>query len=347
MVVVGTKFGDTYLNAIDQNPHWELAGIVAKSENSLKIAAKKHNLEEKWCFKHLETALDKIPEVDAVAITTPNNLHYSMARNVIDRKLHIALEKPITETWEDAVDLVHRLDTHPTQKSMVGQTLRGEMMFRLTEYAINSGMIGKIEQILCRSHWWWVDDPQRSWRFTLNNMFLEDIAIHQIEACRMFAGNRKALEVMCQTSTPVSYPLQHIKTTVSGYWKMEDQIDVDFYGSMAARGERTSWHGIYTIFGEKGCIVLDGKQEPYAILEGESKKIGLDTTFGEKLDELLPYTEYNHIAYLLEDFYHAILDDRPAVCDLHQNLGTFAIMKAMEKSAVERRVIDVPKEYVV
>jgi predicted dehydrogenase len=45
-------------------------------------------------------------EVDAVSIATPTPLHYSIARECLERGVHVLVEKPITETLEEARGLV-------------------------------------------------------------------------------------------------------------------------------------------------------------------------------------------------------------------------------------------------
>jgi predicted dehydrogenase len=45
-------------------------------------------------------------EVDAVSIATPTPLHYPIARECLERGVHVLVEKPLTETLEEARSLV-------------------------------------------------------------------------------------------------------------------------------------------------------------------------------------------------------------------------------------------------
>lgn len=45
-------------------------------------------------------------EVDAVSIATPTPLHYPIARECLERGVHVLVEKPVTETLEEARSLV-------------------------------------------------------------------------------------------------------------------------------------------------------------------------------------------------------------------------------------------------
>ena len=136
---------------------------------------------------------------------------------------------------------------------MVGQTARGDYNFRMMEYQLRQGLIGNIEQLQCSAHWWWVDDSEKSWRFTLPNMWLEDIGIHNFDTIRMLLGNPKCLEVFCKSSCPNSYPLKHMWPTASGILSFENNVVVNYFGSMAAKGERTEYPA-FTKFSEMKVV---------------------------------------------------------------------------------------------
>ncbi|MHA1684451.1 MAG: Gfo/Idh/MocA family protein [Promethearchaeota archaeon] len=347
LLVVGTRFGSTWMEAATSSENWDVAGLVARTESSRKEAGKKFNVDVPNQFSTLEAALDNCRGVDAVVIATPNALHYDMAKLVLDRGFHLILEKPIVETWEQAIDLVSRLDENAGSKACVGQTLRGDVMIRFMEHFLREGIIGRIEQLTFESHWNWVDDPsvERNWRFRLPDMFIDDIGIHQIDEIRMILGNSKCDELVAMTMTPPSYPIPGLNATASGIWTMDDGVHVNYFGSMGARGKSEGWYGRVNVFGEKGSIFRGSSGQPYLYLEGEREPIGLDDKYGDDIDELLPLIEFEKIPYILEDFYHAIKDDRAPVTDLHDNINSHAILMAMKQSAREKRVVNVKDEY--
>ncbi|MHA1340086.1 MAG: Gfo/Idh/MocA family protein [Promethearchaeota archaeon] len=340
--VVGTKFGATWMEAAQRNPHWNIVGCAAKTEKSIKSAGKKFNIPKERLFTDFEKALEELSDIDAVAITTPNYLHYKQSKAVLEKKFDLILEKPIVETWEEAISLI-KLLRNSGKKACVGQTLRGELMLRLMAHHLNKGIIGKIHQLNFQSHWFW--NPFDNWRFNLRNMFLDDIGIHQIDTIRMLLNNRKCLSVYAQTYNSELYPIKNINTTCSGLWIMEDNIRVNYFGSMGLKGQELGWYGEIKVFGEKGSVYRDPYSEPIAYLERKIagyKKKGLDS---ENINKILPYSEYIKIPYILEDFYHAIIEDRPPITDLNDNIHSFAILLGMKKSSDENRVITIQKEY--
>lgn len=48
------------------------------------------------------------PEIAAVALATPPHTHHALAIRCIDAKKHVLVEKPVAESWRDAVDLCER-----------------------------------------------------------------------------------------------------------------------------------------------------------------------------------------------------------------------------------------------
>ncbi|NMC07005.1 MAG: Gfo/Idh/MocA family oxidoreductase [Candidatus Lokiarchaeota archaeon] len=344
LLVIGTRFGATYLDAVKHSKNWEIAGIVAKTKESLEEAGKKFSVDKANLYTSVDDALKRCNNIDAAVVAVPNEMHYPIACKVLDAGLNLILEKPITETWDQAIDLVRRLDKHPGKKAMVGQTLRGDMNLRMMEYHLARGIVGRIEQILFEAHWnWVVPDPAnpRNWRFRLPDMFLDDIGIHEIDTIRMIAGNKACKELVAATWSPPSYPIKAIAgTSASSTWVLDEDVRVSYFGSMSCKGHDIGWYGRVHVFGEKGCLFRESEGQPYFYEEGK-KPVGLDDAYGENVDEYLPLVDVQKIPYLLEDFYHAIEQDRPPVTDLHDNINSHAILLAMKQSAREKRWIDV------
>ena len=151
---------------------------------------------------------------------------------------------------------------------------------------------------------------------------------------------------MRQTWTPPSFPIQAITAaSASAIFTMEDDIHVNYFGSMASKGHDVGWYGRIHLFGEKGTMYRESAGQPYLYLDDSTTPIGLDDAYGDDVDEYLPMIEFDKIPYLLEDFYQAIKDDRPPITDLHDNLNTHAIIQAMKLSAREGRLVDVQSEF--
>ena len=81
-------------------PEAELVAVVdANQEHREQVAA------ETGC-RPVADYREILGEVDAVSIATPTPLHYPIARECLERGIHVLVEKPITTTIEEARSLV-------------------------------------------------------------------------------------------------------------------------------------------------------------------------------------------------------------------------------------------------
>src|SRR3954454_9350965 len=95
-----------------------LVAIADSSAGSLARAGKRHpsvQLMSDW------QELLANPDVDAVAVATPVRTHYEIARAALAAGRHVLLEKPMTETSEQAQRLVS-LAAQRNLTLMVGHT---------------------------------------------------------------------------------------------------------------------------------------------------------------------------------------------------------------------------------
>jgi predicted dehydrogenase len=81
-------------------PEAELVAVVDANQQSREQVA-----AETGC-RPVADYRDILGEVDAVSIATPTPLHYPIARECLERGLHVLVEKPITTTIEEARSLV-------------------------------------------------------------------------------------------------------------------------------------------------------------------------------------------------------------------------------------------------
>lgn len=100
------------------NTQFELAGIYDPSEDSLTFVATQH--PEIHIFDSLESL---IQAVDCVDIVSPTTHHYEIAVKAIKAGKHVFIEKPLTETTEQAGELVKLAREHNV-KVQVGHVER-------------------------------------------------------------------------------------------------------------------------------------------------------------------------------------------------------------------------------
>lgn len=99
--VIGTgHMGQYHVNVAKQLSQAELAGIYDADTERARQISEKHNT---MAFSSLE---EMYGNVDAVVIAAPTFLHYELSKKAMLAGKHVLVEKPISETVEQAKELV-------------------------------------------------------------------------------------------------------------------------------------------------------------------------------------------------------------------------------------------------
>lgn len=98
--------GKIHLRLLQQSSKYELVGFYDADE----VNAKK--VEAEFGYKYFNSIDDLILAVDMVDIVTPTLSHYDCAKKAIAKGKHIFIEKPITNTVEEAEEIRELLSQH-------------------------------------------------------------------------------------------------------------------------------------------------------------------------------------------------------------------------------------------
>ena len=103
-----------------------------------------------------EQNLPKDERMEVVVIVTPNFLHYSMAKKLIGANFHVICEKPVTTTYEEALDLERLVNEHDVVFCLT-HTYTGYPMVRQMKTMIKEGAIGKIQKVDAQYYQGWIN----------------------------------------------------------------------------------------------------------------------------------------------------------------------------------------------
>ncbi|MEI0517244.1 Gfo/Idh/MocA family oxidoreductase [Brachyspira murdochii] len=93
------RMGQFHLNVISQINHINLSGIYDADENHLNEISQKYNIKK---FNSIDEAIDN---ADAVIIASPTTFHFEIAKKAVEKGKHVLVEKPMTETYAQALEL--------------------------------------------------------------------------------------------------------------------------------------------------------------------------------------------------------------------------------------------------
>lgn len=104
--VVGVGYlGALHARVYSQLKNATLICVCDTDKKRAKKVAKKHKV---WYLPDYRTLFDK---VDAVSIAVPTNLHHKIAKEFLENNIHVLIEKPITNTVDEAQELIDIADS--------------------------------------------------------------------------------------------------------------------------------------------------------------------------------------------------------------------------------------------
>jgi predicted dehydrogenase len=125
--------GKIHLRLLQQSEKFELVGFYDENqENGAKIAAE-------FGYTQFETIAKLIHAVDVIDIVTPTLSHYKCARVAIKSGKHVFIEKPISNTVEEAEEII-ALANEYNVKGQVGHVERFNPAFIATKNMIENPM---------------------------------------------------------------------------------------------------------------------------------------------------------------------------------------------------------------
>jgi predicted dehydrogenase len=185
--VIGIGMGSNLL-PINHDPHSKLAVRGLCSQSASKVAA----LAARWEIPFHTTdyrALIARPDIDVIAVYSPDHLHTDHARAALAAGKHVICTKPMCTKLEDAVELVHLVE-RTGLKFLVGQTMRFDPEFVAAKRMADDGDLG--EMIFAEAHY--VHDargffPNTPWRLEAPQDLMYGGASHPIDLLRWFFGD--------------------------------------------------------------------------------------------------------------------------------------------------------------
>ena len=116
-----------------------------------------------------ESKLPPGERIDFVAIVTPNNTHFEIAKTFIEAGFHVVCDKPMTTTIEEAEELVRLVQKHDVVFALT-HNYTGYPMVKQARELVRSGHLGEIRKIVVEYPQGWLaklvegESKQASWR---------------------------------------------------------------------------------------------------------------------------------------------------------------------------------------
>ncbi|MDA0314832.1 MAG: Gfo/Idh/MocA family oxidoreductase [Bacteroidetes bacterium] len=223
--IVGTGFiGPAHLEALRRIPNVEVVALVEVNQALADEKAKLLGISRAYIFEDML----KQSDIDVVHICTPNFLHFSQAKAVLEAEKHVVCEKPLAISLEEAEELV-RLAKATGLVNAVHFNLRYYPMVRQMKVMREKGELGEVYSIMgsylqdwlfLQTDYNWRLEPDKSGE----SRAIADIGSHLLDITEYVTG-LKITEVMADFSTVHKTRLKPLKTIETYSGKMLTPAD--------------------------------------------------------------------------------------------------------------------------
>ena len=246
----GAFIGAVHRAAARLDGDWELvAGALSSMpEKSRSYAAELMIPRAYGSFEEMAEAERRHPEgIDAVAIVTPNHMHYAVAKAFLDAGIHVMCDKPLTTTVDDAVKLTKQVEASGLIFGLT-HTYSGYPMVRQMREMVLGGTLGPVRMIQVEYAQGWLATPlettgakQAEWRTDPARSgpggCLGDIGTHAYHLAR-FTTELKPKAISAEVTTFV--PGRRLDDNVQAMVRFEGGAKASLWSSQIAVGEENN-----------------------------------------------------------------------------------------------------------
>jgi predicted dehydrogenase len=209
-----------------------------------------------------ERRLPDKERMEAVSVLTPNYLHFSNAKLLLENGFHVLCEKPLTTTFEDAQQLAS-IQKISNKIFAVTYTYTGYPMVRQMRHMINEGAIGKVQKIDAQYFQGWInpiihDSEKRNatWRLQPDKSGISccigDIGTHAFDMVEYVSGLH-----VDQVLSDLNFMYEDNSMDVDGsiLIRCQDGTRGCIRASQIATGEENSF--VVRIYGDQGGLLWE------------------------------------------------------------------------------------------
>ncbi|RXZ81322.1 gfo/Idh/MocA family oxidoreductase [Paenibacillaceae bacterium] len=311
-------FGQSWLDVVTGFPDTELAGVVDVEPEHLVGAQQRTGLAADRCYTDADQAFAEV-QADLVLIVTPPTTHKTLALKALQAGFHVMLEKPLTQTYEEAVELL-AASRESGKQVMVSQNYRWRPAIQTAKQLLASqaiGQVGYIEYSFRKAK------HIGGWRERSPEIMLEDMSIHHFDIIR-YLLEKEAERVHAESFRPAwSWFTGNPSTQV--LIQFEHNVRVNYFASWVSRGKETTWNGDIRIVGEKGAVEIIDDRVRFTSADEPPESEGTEVAL-----LAMPFTER---AASLQDMVRAIRTGTPPLTSIEDNIHSFRLACAAIDSA--------------
>ena len=344
--VIGTSwYADlAHLPRVKSHPGAELAAICGRDRARADEMAAKYGIP--LVFTDYRDMIEK-GDLDALIVSTPDDLHYPMTMAALDAGLHVLCEKPLALNRAQAVEMYEKAEAAGV-KHMVCFTYRWLPVYRHLKQLVDGGYVGRCFH--CRFSYLggYGGSPQYRWKFDRRRGLgaLGDLGSHMIDLARWLVGDIERVSACLdafvdrpgiegQAPDPANDAAHLAVEFVNG---AQGVIEVSTVAHTASRGQEQH----VRLYGQAGTLEVDGTstgQEIRGVRQDREQweALPVPDELWNGIDRTQPVFMQGLQAFLKQPigdrlFIDAILQDRRVAPSFYDGLKTQEVIDAALQS---------------
>ena len=219
----------------------------------------------KYCTDYMDLVRD--PDIDAVVLVTPDQVHMEQTVNLLKAGKAVLCEKPMALTMEECQEMM-RVEKETGGKLMVGQIARCTPGFIAAKKLIDEGRIGELTFVESEyAHNYTNARGHKDWRVTPERAGFLGGGCHAVDLLRWIAGDPTEVHAYANHKSLVDWPTDD--TTIA-IMKFPNNVIGKVFVSTGCKRNYTMRSVFY---GTKGTIICDNKT-PYIQLFEDNAELG-------------------------------------------------------------------------
>lgn len=325
-----------WIRAVQSMPELTAAlrvvGLVDLDRNVAQALANEFGLGSVAIGTDLRAVLEQTKADIVFDVVIPAARH-AVVRTALAHGCHVLSEKPMSNSMDEAADLVRAASAAGKIHSVV-QNRRFISGVRRMRRFVESGAIGDVTGIHCD---FFIGPHFGGFREQMDNVLLLDMAIHTFDAARYVSG-KAPLSVYCLETNPRGSWYAH-GASANAVFQLSDGVVFTYRGSWCAEGERTSWESAWRIVGTAGMLTWDGEDAFKASVAGTEGGLLRGFTPIEVPPPLREEETHGH-ASVIADFLAAIRTGKAPETAGQDNIKSLAMVFGAIESARTGRSVD-------
>ena len=268
------------VDAVCSNNEQALAGDLSAIQGNLGGPGEKMDFSQVKKYREIEGALAD-PDIDAVDICLPTNLHADVAVEALRRGKHVLVEKPMALDGYAADRMVMEAE-RSGKILMTAQVLRFFPAYMALRDSMSAGQLGLVRSAIfrrrCAAPTWgagWLKDPQRSG----GGVF--DLLIHDVDIALHLFGAPESMEATGYEDASKGIDIIHAEffyshggvVLITGGWHHPKAYPFSMEYTVVADGGTVEYSSagreptLYRVDGTESALPLSGKDGYAAEIE--------------------------------------------------------------------------------